>query len=70
MSNESSSYSAGGIVITCTHCKNNSFHQGKAQLNTRGATFLGFDWLNKSATTLVCSKCGLIQWFAEEPGRI
>lgn len=60
-------YIAAGIEIICPHCKNNVFKEGAAQLNTAGATFLNLDWLNKSATVLICTKCGLIQWFNEQP---
>lgn len=63
-------YMAGGIQIACPHCKHNEFKKGVAQLNTAGASFLNLDWLNKSATTLICAKCGLIQWFYEEPVRL
>ncbi|WP_242833119.1 hypothetical protein [Desulfosporosinus acidiphilus] len=39
-------------------------------MNTAGATFLNLDWLNKSATILICTKCGYIQWFAESPEKL
>ena len=35
----------------------------------RGLTFFKLDWLNKGATALTCSECGLIQWFAKPPKR-
>lgn len=62
--------SGAGIQIICTHCKNNHFHKGNAMLNTRGLTFFGLDWLNESATTLICSRCGYIHWFAKEVKKI
>ena len=65
-----SRYSAGGFEIVCPHCKNNEFKEGVAQLNTAGMSFINLDWLNKSATTLICSRCGLIQWFNGEPKRL
>ncbi|ADG81543.1 zinc ribbon domain-containing protein [Thermincola potens] len=65
-----SRYSAGGLEITCPHCKNSEFKEGAAQLNTAGMTFMNLDWLNKSATTLICTRCGLIQWFYGEPERL
>ena len=54
------------IQITCLHCKHDLFVEGKALLNTRGLTFFGLDWLNESATTLLCSQCGFIHWFMKD----
>lgn len=58
-------FEAAGIKIVCPHCKNDQFERSQAQLNTAGLTFLGLDWLNKSASILVCSHCSYIQWFGE-----
>jgi predicted nucleic-acid-binding Zn-ribbon protein len=58
--------SQAGIQIFCHHCKYDHFHKGNALLNTRGLTFLDLDWLNESATTLVCHRCGFIHWFGKE----
>lgn len=63
-------FSAAGHPIICPHCKNSEFEEGSAQLNTAGLTFLGLDWLNKSATVLVCTNCGLIQWFGKAPDKM
>lgn len=52
--------SEAGIQIICSHCKNERFLEGHILLNTRGLTFLGLEWLNKSAITLVCIRCGYI----------
>ncbi len=60
-------YQAGGIDVICPHCNNREFELGSAQLNTRGATFLNLDWLNKSAAILTCTKCGFILWFKQAP---
>jgi hypothetical protein len=30
-------------------------------------TLMGLDWLNASATALVCERCGKIEWFADKP---
>lgn len=58
--------SAAGIPVVCPHCQHDHFHYDKRLLNTRGLTFLDLDWLNESAHTLICVKCGNIQWFAKE----
>ncbi|MDP4944636.1 MAG: hypothetical protein NWQ48_03900 [Alishewanella sp.] len=51
--------------ITCNQCKNEFFHEGQAQLNTAGMSFVGLDWANKTATTLACLDCGHIMWFVK-----
>lgn len=56
--------SAAGLQIYCAHCKHDHFEIGKALLNTRGMSYLGLDWLNAGARTLMCKRCGYIHWFA------
>jgi predicted nucleic-acid-binding Zn-ribbon protein len=56
--------------VSCSHCSNNTFTEGSAQLNTAGMSFIGFDWANKSATTLLCSECGRIEWYINKPKRV
>lgn len=35
----------------------------EGQLNTKTASLFNLDWINPSATCLVCDKCGFIHWF-------
>ncbi len=63
-------YMAAGRKIRCPHCGGTYFIEGSAQLNTAGMTFLGLDWANRSATTLMCDHCGYIQWYGEKPERV
>lgn len=58
--------SQAGIEITCVHCRHDRFYDGKVLMNTRGATFLGLEWLNQAANTLVCKRCGYIHWFDKD----
>ena len=60
-------FEAGGTPILCPHCRNDRFGGRDILLNTRGLTFLKLDWLNRSATALVCAKCGHVQLFAAPP---
>jgi predicted nucleic-acid-binding Zn-ribbon protein len=62
--------SEAGIQVTCNHCNNDRFDKGQVLLNSRILTFLELDWLNQSATTLVCKRCGYIHWFGKEVKRI
>jgi uncharacterized protein len=61
------SYRAAGKPVRCLHCDSEQFESRKLLLNTRGATFFNFDWLNRQATALTCVRCGRIEWFAIEP---
>ncbi len=36
-------------------------------MNTKGATFFGFEWANKEATNYVCDQCNHVLWFLEKP---
>lgn len=63
-------YSAGGLAVSCTHCRKDEFERREAQLNTSGMSFLDLDWMNRSGTALVCTTCGLIQWFGIHPERL
>lgn len=65
-----SRYEAANIKVVCPHCRSDIFEEGSAQLNTAGASFLNLDWLNKSAKILVCTRCGLIQWFGKSIEKI
>ena len=60
---------AGGEV-SCPQCHNNFFREGSAQLNTAAMSLVNLDWVNKSATTLVCSQCSFISWFYDSPTRL
>ncbi len=62
-------YFAGGKEIECEHCGHKEFDEGQAQLNTTGLTLLGLDWLNQTATTLMCDSCGRIHWYGVRPER-
>lgn len=62
-------YYAAGKQVICEHCGNEDFHEGRAQLNTSGMTFMGLDWANETATTLMCDVCGRIHWYGVKPKR-
>jgi uncharacterized protein len=63
-------FAAAGVQVRCNHCKGEVFESQEAQMNTAGMTLLKLDWMNRSGTALVCTGCGLIQWFAGAPQRI
>ncbi len=52
-----------GNKLTCPVCRYDQFWSRKTLLNTRGLTFLDWDWTNKNAQNYVCSMCGYIYWF-------
>jgi predicted nucleic-acid-binding Zn-ribbon protein len=61
--NEPEEVEVGGKPFHCTVCGNDRFRRRKALLNTSWATFFNFDWANRQADCLVCSRCGYIHWF-------
>lgn len=65
MSRDDKEYEVNGYKITCLVCGNNRFWFRKTLMNTRGATFLGFDWANREAGNYVCGRCGYVMWFLE-----
>jgi hypothetical protein len=56
----------GTVKLRCNVCGHDLFWQRRAQLNTAVATFLNFDWANRSATCFVCDRCGYVHWFLEQ----
>ncbi|MDG3004667.1 hypothetical protein [Paludisphaera mucosa] len=63
------SYLAGGRTVCCPHCESDRFVEGRTLMNTPGMTFMNLDWANRQATTLMCDRCGLVQWFGVRPSR-
>ena len=64
------SYSTAGKNIKCQHCGNDKFTTRRAQLNTKGLTFLDLDWANPAADVLICSNCGFLHWFLNQISEI
>jgi len=52
-----------GAPLNCLTCGFDRFFERRAMLNTVGATFFGFDWLNAEGECCVCGRCGFIHWF-------
>ena len=60
-------FSIGGKQVRCPHCGGAEFESREVLLNTRGATLVNLDWLNRGATVLTCKACSRIEWFNEAP---
>jgi ribosomal protein S27E len=65
-----SGYSVAGRPVRCPHCGETKFVASTALLNSSGASLVNLDWLDPSATVLICAECGRIEWFAQEPERV
>ena len=61
-------YVIEGKTLHCPHCGGEDFDSGEAQLNTAGMSLLGLDFLNTTARTFACRRCGRIEWFTPEGG--
>jgi uncharacterized Zn finger protein (UPF0148 family) len=55
---------AADKLIECPICHHDRFWQQETLLNTRAATFFGFDWANRGADTRICRRCSHVMWFA------
>ena len=62
-------FTAAEKLVSCPHCGGESFDERQAVVNTRGLTFFGLDWLDRGATVLSCTRCGLLQWYRVAPSR-
>lgn len=52
-----------GNKLVCPVCRHEKFWHRTTLMNTRGASFFGFDWANKEADNYVCGQCGYVMWF-------
>jgi hypothetical protein len=62
---EASELHVQGKQVHCPVCHHDRFWTRRTLLNTRGASFFSFDWLNKGAVNQICDRCGHILWFYE-----
>ncbi len=60
---EAKEFTAKGKKITCPVCGHDKFWERRTLMNTRGASFFSFDWLNKDALNKICNSCGYVYWF-------
>lgn len=59
-------HEVGGHLVKCPTCGGARFWSRRSVLNTRGATFFGFDWANRGIVNLVCADCTRIVSFHDE----
>lgn len=52
-----------GHLLTCPICGGQKFWRKEAQLNSKIASFLEFDWLNRSGDCYIWKECRHIIWF-------
>ena len=52
-----------GKTVKCLACQNETFRTKRVLLNTMWLTYLGMDWLNRSARVLICEECGFMHWY-------
>ena len=56
-------HTINGSQLVCPICKHTKFWTRRTLMNTRGASFMNFDWANKEADNYVCDSCGYVIWF-------
>lgn len=62
-SKDPETFEVKGKPFRCQVCNHDLFTKRSAQLNTAALSFLDLDWMNQSATCLVCAECGYVHWF-------
>lgn len=58
---------AGGRLVICPQCHSERFDSREALLNSTVLSLIDLDWLDESATALICVNCSAIRWFATKP---
>jgi len=64
-SNGQGRFRVGSKDIRCPMCEGEVFEQRRGVLDTRGATFFGWSWLNRGSTELICRGCHFLMTFAD-----
>jgi len=54
-----------GLALVCVVCKHEEFTERRAQLSTARQTWLGMDWLDRTARCYVCAGCGYVHLFLQ-----
>lgn len=53
-----------GRLLTCVVCgSGQEFARREVSLNTKGMSFMGLDWMNRSGDGAVCTTCGYVHVF-------
>jgi len=52
-----------GHSLKCQVCGHDQFWRQEVLLNTRTLTFFDMEWMNRSATCVICEQCGYVHWF-------
>ena len=68
--NDPTGYSVAGKPVRCPHCGGSEFTPGSALLNSRARSAFNVDWMDPTASILICADCGRIEWYAQEPTEI
>ena len=55
--------------VRCPQCGGDRFDTREALLNSTALTAIGLDWLDRSATAMICTQCTHISFFAKRPAR-
>ncbi|UFN44285.1 hypothetical protein [Nocardioides okcheonensis] len=49
--------------LSCHVCEGLLFDRREVKMTTTGMTFFDLDWLNASATGVICVRCGFVHTF-------
>ncbi len=63
---EDGRYEVIGKRVTCSHCGHDQFKMRETLLNTWFLSLVSFEWLDPSASALICQNCGKLTWFSQK----
>jgi predicted nucleic-acid-binding Zn-ribbon protein len=66
MADKAEARERAGYSLQCPICGGQKFWKKEAQLNTKAASLLDFDWINPSGDCYICKECRYIIWFYGE----
>lgn len=63
---EDGRYEVIGKQVTCSHCGHDRFKMRETLLNTWFLSLVSFEWLDPTASALICRNCGKLTWFSQK----
>ncbi len=59
-------YEVIGKRVTCSQCGHDRFKMRETLLNTWFLSLVSFEWLDPTASALICQNCGKLTWFSQK----
>ena len=63
---EDGRYEVIGKQVTCSQCGHDRFKMRETLLNSWFLSLISLEWLDPSASALICQNCGKLTWFSQK----